>query len=87
MVHGCNTHTPTEGAYQEYITADEHIMWKVPENIDLIQASALGAAVMTASISLYQQLKFPVLGEGKVGEGTLVSALTLVHIRSYADDL
>ncbi|KAG0130061.1 chaperonin 10-like protein [Tuber indicum] len=70
MVHGCNTHTPTEGVYQEYIPAEEHIMWKVPENIDLKQASALGAAVVTSALSLYHELKVPVLGEGKVDEGT-----------------
>jgi len=70
MVHGCNTHTPTEGAYQEYIPAEEHMMWKLPENIDLKQASALGAAVMTSALSLYHELKVPVPGEGRVDEGT-----------------
>ncbi|RPA94574.1 GroES-like protein [Choiromyces venosus 120613-1] len=70
IVHGCNTHTPTEGAYQEYIPAEEHMMWKIPKNVDLVQASALGAAAVTAALSLYHGLKVPVPGEGVVEEGT-----------------
>ncbi|PWW75391.1 GroES-like protein [Tuber magnatum] len=70
MVHGCNTHTPAEGAYQEYIPAEEHMLWKVPENIELKRATPLGSAATTAALSLYHELKIPVPGEGKVEEGT-----------------
>jgi len=50
MVRRCNTHTPTEGAYQEYISVEEHVMWKVLESVNLIQASALSAAAVTAKL-------------------------------------
>ena len=56
------------------------MLWKLPENIDLKQASALGAAVMTSALSLYHELKVPFPGEGKVDEGTWVSTLTSVDI-------
>jgi len=81
MIHGCNTPTPTERAYQEYILAGEYLKRKVSKKkekkfIGLIHASAPGAAVVTAAISLHRQLKYLVPQEGKVEDRTWVSTST-----------
>ncbi|KAI9923887.1 hypothetical protein MW887_008192 [Aspergillus wentii] len=57
LVHGCYGPDYTIGAFREYITVDAEMVIRVPDHLDLSEASTLGMGVSTAAQGLYQSLK------------------------------
>ncbi|XXG94029.1 hypothetical protein Hte_000280 [Hypoxylon texense] len=59
MVHGSNPADGGNGAFAEYVRVPALLALKVPEYMDMGQAAALGVAVATSALTLWESLGIP----------------------------